>query len=311
MTHRRVNRTPCRQGCDHRCVLLCRFAGLLALALLCAFLSSIWFSFSLDCGDVLSVCMCSGNCDVSWRFTGYTSCLPITLDVGESKCQGVEWLTSEVVRAPHAVAVKWPLWTAAIGVAGGGAAALGWARRKGPKRGDESRRLSCSGVPEEVRADPSAAAVRRRSRRRLTGLAVLGVVSFGVWLSSAWLYFWLDCGERFSVDAVWGTCDVSLRLAGHRPFWPIVADVSDAGWRGLSWGTFGVSVSPNTIEAEFSLWPIPASFALLGVILLVARWRLRRRSPGAEPCRRCGYDVRGNESGCCPECGTRVEQKGP
>lgn len=31
------------------------------------------------------------------------------------------------------------------------------------------------------------------------------------------------------------------------------------------------------------------------------------RSPGARPCWKCGYDLRGNVSGRCPECGEPVQ----
>ena len=36
-------------------------------------------------------------------------------------------------------------------------------------------------------------------------------------------------------------------------------------------------------------------------------WRRDRRKP-ERCCRQCGYDLTGNESGVCPECGTKIEQ---
>ncbi len=35
---------------------------------------------------------------------------------------------------------------------------------------------------------------------------------------------------------------------------------------------------------------------------------LRRPVKGAGRCQQCGYDLTGNESGVCPECGTKTEQ---
>lgn len=48
---------------------------------------------------------------------------------------------------------------------------------------------------------------------------------------------------------------------------------------------------------------------VVGVALLVVSWRLRVRQapPMAFACRTCGYNVRGNLSGICPECGLRIE----
>lgn len=36
----------------------------------------------------------------------------------------------------------------------------------------------------------------------------------------------------------------------------------------------------------------------------------RQQPPVAGQCGRCGYDLRGNVSGCCPECGTPVRAHG-
>ena len=37
-------------------------------------------------------------------------------------------------------------------------------------------------------------------------------------------------------------------------------------------------------------------------------WRDRRINPKGH-CQKCGYDLTGNVSGRCPECGTELEQK--
>ena len=48
---------------------------------------------------------------------------------------------------------------------------------------------------------------------------------------------------------------------------------------------------------------------LLTVALLIDRHRLRRaqRLDGGH-CQSCGYDLTGNVSGVCPECGVRIER---
>jgi hypothetical protein len=45
----------------------------------------------------------------------------------------------------------------------------------------------------------------------------------------------------------------------------------------------------------------------LAIVGNIMAWRYRPRVPEASKCRRCGYDLRGNVSGVCPECGTRIK----
>lgn len=57
----------------------------------------------------------------------------------------------------------------------------------------------------------------------------------------------------------------------------------------------------ETIAARFNVWSIaPAASLLLCCIALI--WPERKSDP--IKCRKCGYDLTGNESGVCPECGT-------
>lgn len=44
----------------------------------------------------------------------------------------------------------------------------------------------------------------------------------------------------------------------------------------------------------------------VGTAVAYYRWRMRiqRRPPRGPGCKRCGYDLTGNVSGVCPECGT-------
>jgi hypothetical protein len=50
------------------------------------------------------------------------------------------------------------------------------------------------------------------------------------------------------------------------------------------------------------LWPIPLLIVAIG-ILLVVRWH----RTDALTCNTCGYCLRGNVSGTCPECGIHVD----
>lgn len=64
-----------------------------------------------------------------------------------------------------------------------------------------------------------------------------------------------------------------------------------------------------TTEIAIALW---APFLLFGAYPVLAfargpvrRWRRRRKGL----CVKCGYDLTGNVSGVCPECGTKVEDR--
>ena len=55
-------------------------------------------------------------------------------------------------------------------------------------------------------------------------------------------------------------------------------------------------------EVDFPLWPI----AVAGAIVPMRAYLRRRQSRWAGLCRVCHYDLTGNASGVCPECGTAV-----
>jgi hypothetical protein len=52
---------------------------------------------------------------------------------------------------------------------------------------------------------------------------------------------------------------------------------------------------------------IAAAGGLVSAIIVYRR--LKRPSPPPGCCRECGYDLTGNVSGICPECGTPIEKK--
>ncbi len=65
-------------------------------------------------------------------------------------------------------------------------------------------------------------------------------------------------------------------------------------------------------QVEFNLnapaWLLPPLFAAYPIIAFI-RGPLRRRKRFAEgACVRCGYNLTGNISGVCPECGTKIQQ---
>ena len=63
-------------------------------------------------------------------------------------------------------------------------------------------------------------------------------------------------------------------------------------WPG--WDSF-----PDTRGVYVPLWP----FVLVPALMAGWRWWRDWPRPGPGQCRRCGYDLTGNVSGRCPECG--------
>ncbi len=60
--------------------------------------------------------------------------------------------------------------------------------------------------------------------------------------------------------------------------------------------------SPGPVGWRFSVVPLWAPLLALGVPAFSLWWVDRRRFPSGH-CRGCGYDLTGNVSGSCPECG--------
>ena len=61
------------------------------------------------------------------------------------------------------------------------------------------------------------------------------------------------------------------------------------------------------LSLSIALVILPVLYA--GIVAASILWpvRLWRRSSLADRCRRCGYNLTGNTSGICPECGTAIE----
>lgn len=71
------------------------------------------------------------------------------------------------------------------------------------------------------------------------------------------------------------------------------------------------SQSPAGAVIRFPLWIVPPLAWAWPCWVLVRNWQAQRRRRGRRLCGACGYHLRGNVSGICPECGTRCGARRP
>lgn len=68
-------------------------------------------------------------------------------------------------------------------------------------------------------------------------------------------------------------------------------------------------ISEFTAVSFSTVWATVFS-AIYPAIFFIRSYRHRRlRRQALKPCTKCGYDLQGNESGVCPECGKAVEHR--
>ena len=152
--------------------------------------------------------------------------------------------------------------------------------------------------------------MRRRSRLLRTakwgGVPLFALLAMG-YVASTRLSFGVYCPPYFVLSAdsgcmkiMWRVDDPATRPPwdGRRRWW-FQKNVASLNWLG------GFRTNPGLIEAVLlPLWIPPLIVAIPTAFLW---WRDRPPPPGHCP---CGYDLRGNVSGTCPECGAVSDRVG-
>ena len=117
---------------------------------------------------------------------------------------------------------------------------------------------------------------------------------------------WWTIDERHSVITVIGNGAflVDFRVLGDKD---VFVDVRRS-WRGFFYRNYRLTHLDGTrskgLIVSFPHWLLVILFAAYPMFALIRsphRRRKRRRKLGL--CTACGYDLTGNESGVCPECG--------
>lgn len=125
-----------------------------------------------------------------------------------------------------------------------------------------------------------------------------------------------DADAYSSVSAVGGP--TGIIVIAYRKFLQDSPPPTQQQWRGTGWlfrtdvTRYEPSGRPMRVRVLVVSWTIPVAmcvlFATYPPIALVCGplRRFRRRRRGL--CMKCGYDLTGNVTGVCPECGTKVER---
>ena len=134
----------------------------------------------------------------------------------------------------------------------------------------------------------------RRGRSEVVS-AVVGILSFG----AMFLTWWYGC--RYVAHGAGVACQSGGVVFGYG----VLPDAlgCEPSVAATEWLP-GVYRDPTVTVIFVPLW-IP------GVVALGCFWILRSRRVRSRPghCPTCEYDLTGNESGVCPECGTPVAKK--
>jgi hypothetical protein len=161
----------------------------------------------------------------------------------------------------------------------------------------------------------------------IAGLLVIWITVFTVWVVSLGKCLDYDFrpmkGVWVSVVAHGGRSSVHVLDAREIAFSEIFVDSATTAARICrenfgptpigSFGTSKQTLMPGVTlsEAVFPLWPIWVAASIYPILVLVwiPRRRIRRRR--GHRCVECGYDLTGNVSGACPECGEEVPTHEP
>ena len=149
-----------------------------------------------------------------------------------------------------------------------------------------------------------------RRSRKLRVCKWIGTVGCVLIVAACLLSGWWTLRYRFTAGngshAVWilSGC-ILLELNG-----PVYAPESGLYLKrepSSQWHLFNFAHLPSVDELLPSYYWVALPFWFPFVVLLIPTlllWRRDRRKPRPGSCRRCDYDLTGNTTGRCPECGT-------
>ncbi len=143
------------------------------------------------------------------------------------------------------------------------------------------------------------------------GGTVLTVLLFVVWVVSAWWQVPLrQGGSRGAYGVGAGQLLVTWPMRTQPPSGGMRVEAIELRFSGFNWWFASSRLSVVVKGTTLHLVAVPIwTLALAAGVPSAWLWyRDRRRAPGL--CITCSYDLRGNESGVCPECGSEAPVPG-
>lgn len=160
-----------------------------------------------------------------------------------------------------------------------------------------SSRMICMGGDQQYHAATT------RRKLRICALWVICTAPAAIWVMSGLVT--VDyVSDYVYFDNSRGIC----HLHASRPFGQIGRVYHRSvrsEWTGVTLWQADLQIFPSGIRVEAPIWigAVPG-VAALSVWSAVSRFRCRRTGERRR-CPKCGYDLTGNVSGVCPECGAR------
>ena len=138
-----------------------------------------------------------------------------------------------------------------------------------------------------------------------------GLLSFGllvVWLASGYWVFYLTNCRYFEIEVSLGIIGIDVDSLGFKQGAPsdyIYFVLADGSFY-LDWWRWTLRPYGVGVYSEFPVWVL----FLATFVPTVFLYRSRRHSRRVGCCAQCGYDLTGNVSGRCPECGQPMNDAG-
>lgn len=149
---------------------------------------------------------------------------------------------------------------------------------------------------------------RQRKRRMMKWLGVATSVMLGAaWLASLRYNIWSNISPRYIVGVV-GGCFLLEKVPPLQGLsrWPQTRPADPQYW----WPTVNRAVYIQRTHWDWyiriPIWCFLAVTLVPTIFLFYRDWRNRQRF-GPHQCQKCGYNLTGNASGRCPECGEVVQ----
>lgn len=156
---------------------------------------------------------------------------------------------------------------------------------------------------------------RKRQILKWTGLSLSLLIAVAWAVSLRWAFGWrrLDDSRRYHSSAI---IQIGALYVSHLEYRG--EDVSSPYWAPDNFYPEFLSVPRILLKPDFWFvrypdWtltlPLWIPFVLIAIPTAALWWRDRRRIPPGH-CEKCGYNLAGNVSGVCPECGERIPADG-